>query len=483
MARNERVLLTCCVLLPLVALSNESLWIDEANAALKAIQPSLASWWHVLVNEKGSDLQMPFYMLYLWMWEKMAGHSELAFRAANVPWLVLSQWALYRTCRRTGTNPLPLLGIASVNPFVWYYLNEARPYVMQYAGSCMVISGCSGILFRERATDADWWWLTFGLLLLAGSSMLGSVWAASASAGVFFIHLRRGAPVRSGPAATAALGLGGLAAYYVWTLANGARGTSVGGTGLLNLLFATFELFGFAGLGPGRLQIRQSGLNAFADLHSAILPLVGAAVLFLGLLAYTARIAPRTQYRRIAIGAAFYSGPPMLLLLILGYTQHFRILGRHFAPLLPVIIALFTFAIAKVWFRHARLGTLLYAAVITLWLSSALSLRFGERHRKDDYRGAASLAREAVHQGETTWWAADAAAAIYYGLPKGASNAVFTTLMNPRAEDLRRLRPPRIVVLSKHDVYDSSASISAYLAQHDYRIIRLLPAFSIWERP
>src|ERR1700732_5347342 len=71
-SRSKNIVLSilCALLVGGLAITNQSLWIDEASSAAKAGQNSLAGWWTKLVAEKGSDLQMPFYMFYLWAWCK-----------------------------------------------------------------------------------------------------------------------------------------------------------------------------------------------------------------------------------------------------------------------------------------------------------------------------------------------------------------------------------------------------------------------------
>src|SRR3954469_20008194 len=81
------------LLFPLLALSRQSFWIDEAITGNAASQPSLTEWWRSLKTVNGSDVQMPFYMVYVWAWEKLFGRSELALRFANYPWFVLGQVA------------------------------------------------------------------------------------------------------------------------------------------------------------------------------------------------------------------------------------------------------------------------------------------------------------------------------------------------------------------------------------------------------
>ncbi|MGI8436011.1 MAG: hypothetical protein ACR2NX_03785 [Chthoniobacterales bacterium] len=125
----------------LTAVSRESLWIDEANSALKAMQPALASWWRVMATEKGSDLQMPFYMLQLWAWARIFGTSEFALRAANIVWFCVGQAALFHAFRRHLRFALITAFLGVISPLLWYYLNDARPYLMQYAGASVLCAG------------------------------------------------------------------------------------------------------------------------------------------------------------------------------------------------------------------------------------------------------------------------------------------------------------------------------------------------------
>ncbi|MDQ6911327.1 MAG: hypothetical protein M3128_00425, partial [Verrucomicrobiota bacterium] len=445
MRGREKILLLVVFLFPLLALSNASLWIDEANSALKAIQPSLTSWWQLLTTEKGSDLQMPLYMFYLWVWEKIAGHSELALRLANVPWLLVGHYSLYRLCQGRGTSPLPLLAIASVNPFLWFYLNEARPYVMQYAASCLVIAGLDEMLGSVRADKRSHGLelVLLGILVLASSSLLGMAWAASALLALLFLtfHVRHRLRLREAWWLVGiAIGLMALAAFYFWTLRYGARGSSIGQMDWRNLTYATFELFGFAGFGPGRLQIRQIGSLSF---HEYLLP-IGALTLVLGItLVYSLRIICDPIHRTRLIAASLYGLTAATATVVFGLVANFHLLGRHFTPLSPLIVILVALGVARMWDSKWRI---IAAATWFLWLVSALSVRFAARHKNDDYRGAAGVAREAMVQNKSVWWAADAAGAKYYQLPLEQPHSAINLVVNPTSAKLQQLSPPNVVI-------------------------------------
>jgi hypothetical protein len=94
------------------------------------------------------------------------------------------------------------------------------------------------------------------------------------------------------------------------------------------------------------------------------------------------------------------------------------------------------------------------------------------------------IACDDLHDGATVWWAADFAAARYYGLPlaeemprPGEALAV----LNPTREFVAAHEAPAVLVLSKPDVYDAQGALRELAGAH-YRIGRKLPAFSVYER-
>ncbi len=475
------------------AVSSESLWIDEANSALKAIQPSLASWWHVLVAQRGSDLQMPLYMLQLWAWEKVFGSTEFALRSVNIVWLCLGQGALLWAFHRRPRFALITGALGALSPLLWFYLSDARPYLMQYAGACLL---CAVLLratedptvaLRARAV----WIFGTGLFVLCGSSLLGMIWAAGAVAAWVFLVGRapENLSVRHlvAPIAATLMCLAFFGGFYLWTIEVGASASKVGDTRLLNLAFISYEFSGVVGLGPGRLEIRQGGFDAFRALGSLrLLSVVAAAflsvgVFFSGLWAARGRLRSRGQ-----IAGLLYTLPPGLLLVALGYGLHFRLLGRHFIPLLPPVLGLMALGILALASLRRGVGIAAGIALSCVLLVSDLSLRFGERHRKDDYRGAAEVAKAALTANELVWWSADPAAAAYYAVPFDGTLGTRSVILmlHPTANDLARLPEPNIVIASKPDLYDSQIdNLADYLAAHSFTPTRELPAFTIWRRP
>lgn len=253
-----------------LAISQQSFWIDEVYIALAARQPTLDAWWREQLYGKGSDLQMPLYMIWIWGCGKIFGTSEVALRAVNLFWLAPGMLALRWAFARHRSLPLATFLVAALSPFAWYYLNEARPYAMQIGTSLVAFALLFRLALNQDQPSRERLWmagLCVAFLLLAASSMLAMLWL-----GAYLGAVMLSAPKSrlQGWARSywpwwvgTGLLLFMLGLYYLWTLNLGARATKAGITDARNLFFFLCELFGFSGLGPGRLSIRTGGLEAF----------------------------------------------------------------------------------------------------------------------------------------------------------------------------------------------------------------------------
>jgi uncharacterized membrane protein len=256
-------------LLLCLAITDQSFWIDEAVMAYFASYHGLTSLFMMLTNLRTSDPQMPLYILYLWGWAKLFGTSEYALRAANLPFAFVFVTALGWTSWRVLGRPV-LWVVFCFSPFVWFYMNEARPYIAIIACSA-VSTGALMAYFSDReryAKIAPWLCLSalliaFGLQMLAAflgpSLMILAIFAAKQKRLTWktIVHDWTPALLIHSPLFV------GLAAYFIWTLSVGAGGErEIPGFG--NLAFSLYEYVGFMGLGPPRHILRaQQDLGVF----------------------------------------------------------------------------------------------------------------------------------------------------------------------------------------------------------------------------
>jgi hypothetical protein len=472
-----------------IAISNQSYWIDEISTAHKAMMPTLEGWWGRMRAEGTSNLQLPLYLLYAWGWARLFGYSEFALRAGNLVWWLTALTVvslLWRTHRRF----CALLAVTLMtNAFAWYYLNEARPYAMQIGTSFLVCGSLYGLLRGDLAAPQERWWAGaggLGLVLLSASGLLAMYWL-----GALLLAVALGADRRAlkrllwqyrGQWSATLLFLIGIALYYVWTVQLGADVSHVGTTDWRNPMFIIYELFGLAGTGPGRIELRQQGLRSLLP-YAVPLAVQGgllATVCYFGL-----RRVFDSRFRRIAILTALCVGGAALFLFVFGGLTRFRVLGRHVTPLLPLVLLIVALGLDALWARPARAGRLIVIACLMFNLWSSICVRFCDRHARDDYRAAAGFAKSGLGNGETVWWDADPQATLVYGVrasnpPAKPGHAVL--LFNPTGELLSSLSVPDLVIASKPDVYDAHGALRAFVSTHGYIPISSPQAFTIWSR-
>ncbi len=437
-----------------------------------------------MIQDKGSDLQMPFYMFYLWAWAKIFGTSEIALRAANIPWFAAGLLALLCAFPKDRHRQFAIAAVTVTNAFLWYYVSEARPYIVLFAFSALT----AACLLRlrevsESAINSPSWFRLFllGIVGVCATNLIAVPWAiAAAGTFIFWAGPRRTVqtasrfPVSSASAICTVIGLG---LYYVWSLRLGARASNVGQTSFANLAFAFYELLGVAGLGPGRLAMREQGEKVIFEY---IAPLILGAIAILVLLSAAFIALRRKATRRDFIFFGITVILPLALLIAAAVISYVRLLGRHFTPLLPFLLILLAIGFEQILFSKRRWLSAVAMIAIVVLLISALEIRFAPRHWRDDYGSAVNLARNAIAANEKVWWIADESTGAYYNLPLDSPNLTFSSSLTESA--LESVAMPDLVCFSKPDIYDRRGKIDNYLREHDFKVTRVLPAFQIFER-
>lgn len=491
--KRLRILALLLAALGLAALmpTRESLCLDE-NATLAFVsQDTFPHLLSILNTSHDSLSQMPLGVLVGWGWVRLGATSEWGLRSLNIAWVLAGLAAMHLTGRRLRLPLLPLW--FALQPFLWFYANEFRPYALQIAGSAWVLHGLTACL-QDRGRGSAWAWsLALGGVVMAGATLIGALPLAVAL--LILARAFRGwrtlpdrgcwLPLGLGLALLLALGLHGLA-----TLARGSGGARLWEVTFLNPLFAAYELLGFIGLGPPRLEIREAaraGLPALLALFTGSLAGIGALGLTYLLILFPLWKRIGGDRGPVIPAVAGLAGGPILILLAVAWLMGWPFWGRHLSPVLPFSTCLVAWLADRASRtaaspRAARLIPILLAALL---VTSALSIRFSSRHRKDDYRGAVARARAAAEMGETVWWAADRGTARHYGLPfnesTGEGGVIY--LATTFKGDAGSLADPGLVFTSKPDIYDRNGRLAAWLQLRNYRVKETLPGFTLWSRP
>jgi hypothetical protein len=465
------------------AVSGGSLWIDEFSTAYVAQARGLGDWWQRLTATGGSTVQMPAFTLWLTLWEKLFGHTEWALRAANLPWLLLATVSVARALRHRQRVAALFFTVFLSSPFLWYYLDEARPYVMQICGGALVLAG---LLRFCDAPIGDGWLsrLLAGWLLVAASNLLG-VFLCAASAALFlcpvnFQHLRRAIKKQLPLTVTIAALLVALGIFYAWTLSTGTGGAKLWAVGWSNLAQAAYELAGLGGLGPARAVLRElgGGADLLAGLRPWRLPLTLGAVV-VGLVTVSAALGwcKTADKRRVSLALTVLLTCAALLMATSAVMQ-WPFWGRHLAMIFPFIVFVLADGLSNLPARRAWQNTLT-VLLLTVALTSAVRQRFAPAYGKDNYHAAQQIAAAAMARGQTVWWLADPTGWQYYA---ARDPAAAPPLMSAAA-DSARLTPPQLIIISKPDIYDASGTVRAYIATHHYRLSSQLNAFRIYQQP
>jgi len=484
--------LLALALVPLMP-SADSIWVDEAQTWRYARHTTFADVWNEFRVEKFSEAQMPLGMLGAWSWAQILGTSEFALRAPNVLYAVGAIICFYLIGRREDLPLLPLF--LAVQPYLWFYVNEARPYALQMLGGSLLLLALHQV-YRGDIASIRWVILwAVGAIVCSASSMLGAIPTFAFSAVILWELLRlHYFPKRHQIAIIAgtSLSLLALGLYYVRTLLVGSGGAKIWSVGLQNILFSGIEFLGFAGLLPPRQELRElartglSQTNELLNLWLFALPTTLLAAAFAVLVFYWFRNPKQTPHWIFACLAVF-SGSAILLFLA-ALVVGFPFWGRHLAPVFPTFVAAAGWAFCLCWRAPSLTIKISALTLLALLLASSLMLRFAPMHAKDNYRYAAALALEAVNEGGTVWWAADPAGANYYGifpaLPNknvAADKKNIILVSNITYEELSHQPHPQMLAVSKQDIYDSKGALQEWIEKHSPVAKHIKAAFQVFK--
>ena len=486
-----------------LAITRQSLWIDEgytiwfvAHRSMSAFLSSLVGW--------TDDAEMILYLLYMWVWVKVWGTTEIALRAANIPFGMLLfgtvAWASGSLFRRPNVWILFCL-----SPFIWFYMNEARPYVALMAFSTVaMVAVLAYVMEPARYRVAAPWCCLAALFLACGFHILAAFLFPSLLF-MMAIAARGDMTLRKSLLRDWSLsffvflpGFVALGTFYAWI--ERSRNLRTGKPGLVNLAFVFYEFMGFAGLGPPRNELRENHqLQIFTGYWPWLLVGVAAAlavVFFLFVIRPTPVARKLVGSLSIGMGIAF----------AVSWIAHVPFLGRHVAVFLPMFLM-----IPMVWTRPQEaslrlryLSAVVGVALAIAWGISDARLVFLHKYEKESYRAASSIAMErAGLSGGEILWAADPKAAYYYGLravsvhPRtepGETDIIGATWpVRNQATDarnwtmdeallyLRSRTAPAILVLSKPDLFDDKGVWRTLIKQERPAVVADGNEFWIYE--
>jgi hypothetical protein len=364
---------------------------------------------------------------------------------------------------------------------------------MLYMGSALMIGGTIELLEgRNGHSRAAIIALCVGAVTACGATVIGVLWAGAIALFVllYWLLVRRETlatlfGISYGAPALAVVGIALLLVHSVRMFAQGKLPALMDGN-VLSLAFSLYANAGFLGIGPGMLDLRDFGA-------SALLPYAWSIAVATVVLGSLAAVGIVTVYGRagryafaLAVGCLML---PVIGLLLLSAYLKWRILPRHFIPLVALISYIYAFGLIRS-LNGNLMGRGLAILAITVMAYSAFSARLAARHQKEDYRQAALTANRELASGARVWWIADFRGALYYAVPFENYSAPGVAASRPdgatvfvgdrTAAEIAQWARPALVVLSRPESYDRSGVVRAFLERQNYRRVGAVRGFTLW---
>jgi hypothetical protein len=491
-ARDLWILIVALFIVAL-APSFQSFWIDEGTMGLISRVPTFAEFQDVVVKMKGSEALMPLATTYFWAVEKIVGENEWALRCCNLPWLWLGIVCMALIGKRIAWPWLPLF--FAIHPVVWFYADEVRPYAIQLGTGCWLTLGFVQLLQSEGTQTRGFW--NFGLAAAAtiAASFLGIF--VVAAAGLILLIRAVIAHWRLTLRQYAVLGLLGVLNFGITfsiflKMHAGAGGSKAWIVGFSNMGFASYELLGFIGLGPGRELIRTSAVIGGVDAASHLLIpsffKLGLLVVIYGTLIYAVFRVSRQASKIPAFEMALLSGTVALLsvLCLFGAAleSRFPFWGRHLAPTLPFLLLAIgglAASLDSIWTK--RQSSFLLITLFAVFIYSSAVIRWSPTHAKDDYRTASALAREALSHGKRVSWIGATQPAVYYNVPLSTTWPPYPGTASVRLPSPATDGQPDVIIVTKPDLFDRQGFLPHWIETPGVTVTAPCQSFVVYQFP
>ncbi|MEO0453994.1 MAG: hypothetical protein AAFY98_07635 [Verrucomicrobiota bacterium] len=487
MKLSDVLILLVSGLMVSVSISSQSLWIDEGYTAGYVTIPGWESFVDEILNSKSSQAQMPLYLIIGWMIEKIIDCSEWALRAPNLFWAFLGVGSFWLIGKKMNAGWFPF--VLAVQPYFWFYMDEARPYVMQIGASSLALYAFYMLVTAEKRRVGAGICLSLSLFCLCGASMLGAVTTGWVYL-MLVICFLTGKPRFSRAELIVILGgiivLGCLGIYYTWTLMRGAGGAVMwSSVGLQNIGLAVYEFMGATGYGPPRYELREMGqMKEYGEIVFRVFPgilAIGLPLAFLGGHFFYERIIGKRAWWSLPMICFIVAAGSALSLLVLAAVVGWPFWGRHLAPAFPFYLVWLAFSIKELFERRPWMGLTVGFLLFVIQFGSAVQIRFSAKHHKDDYRTAAIIAKDALQNGKAVWWVADPACGDYYNVPRQSNvrnGAQY--LMWERQSTLSQATVPDKIIFTKPSLMDPHRAVRQFIKDQHFIIEQTFPAFQIF---
>jgi mannosyltransferase len=352
----------------LSTLGEQSFWYDEATTQA-IVAHGLG---HVLSAVPKTESTPPLYYVLLWLWAQVFGHGEVGLRSFSALCGTLTipvVWAIGRNLMSERAGLVAAL-LAAVNPFLFWYSQEARSYSLLLLLSALSLLA----LVRALQTPTRGRVLAWGLISAAalGAHYFAAFVLVPEAAGLLIALRRRGeltlerVALGCGPIVVVAAALTPLAIHQ-----NDGRAGYIATMG---------------GSIPHRLaQLVKQDIVGDGQPHKVLLGLLGAILVLLAVVLLLRRGSREERTAPLLPLGIACGGVAVAIVVAAGgsdYINSRNMLGTW--PALALVVA------AGLAVRRAgRAGVLITAGLTALCLLCVANVIGDPAFQRDDWRGAA----------------------------------------------------------------------------------------------
>ena len=396
--KSDILSILACLLGLLLSVRTGSIWQDEGATYdiagdgnnLKTMVQELEN--HVAsFNRSNATAGTSIYFFLEFLWCGLFGFSEYAMRSSNFIFAVLYLFAAYKIIRFAGL-PFWSLAVFALNPVFLYYMNEARPYAAVVAlGLCCFYSLWRYYDSREIGDLLFFFvWFWMGCALHMMFLFMGAAYIV-----VALMHLkehRLNLKQHIIACASAIPAFIPLAIFYFILFLHAQKaGASPGYPEPPLKCIATIMYFfaGLGGVGWSRNILRLKDLSVspriVIELSLSLFSLLFVFLYFL----------KRKLFKDKKILLPLLCFSSTLLLFILAHiVLKAKFWERHISFVLPIgIFILVCICVDMLDRRNARPVRVIAGLALAMQCLSGINIMLLDYYQKDDYKGAAAIAR------------------------------------------------------------------------------------------
>ena len=468
------------ILLVFIAIGDYSLWGDEGSTAYFASQSSFGDLVQQFLKWRKSEAQMPGYVAYIWAWAKILGHSEIALRYSNIPFLIWFYLTLIHS-RLSKSNKITIILLTVLNPFIWYNLNEARNTIILFSLAFIILISLYDY-FNYGINKSKINIIVISFLIGISFNLLFFFYSITIVV-LFLTFNKRGQLSSSIIYRNLKYHIAVISVFSILILSYNLIALSHGSNvdrvnpGLLNIAEVFYEFAGFIGLGPPRNEIRNHfSAGIFFEYKYTLIPY---SVLLLACVGgIFILLAKKKKLSFLFNGNLLAFVVSLLLFYSAAVIAQFRFWARHVVFLYPVfilyIVLLFDSILVKEYKKYFLSS---FAVFLIFWIYSDFQLRFNPEYQKENYKLAVNevLEMDSVNNLKV-YWGGDKITSSYYGLFFNDSDnpqswpkklKVYSTKELPQDNNITKDKNV-IVLFKRYDSFDPNGLVRNYISNHNY---------------